>query len=124
MADLQEQLAALRESRAPLPLRGMAEISQALRLRDTGMTYAAIAKAMTVYHGSSRSGDAWRHHLREHGAGPKHHPNSLRLAPQQREASNRGSDGWPARERRAASPIDTPAAHVLGHHQRAAGVQS
>ena len=71
-----------------IPLAKMQGITQALRLRNAGLTYGAIAKVMSLYHGCDRTEAAWRHHLREHGASPKHHPNSLRLSPQQREAQS------------------------------------
>lgn len=80
---LQEKLDVLRHQNVPLPLVGIPEITQALRLRKAGLTYDGIAKTMQVYHGSTRSGDAWRAALRDAGAPPKHHLNGTRRVPPQ-----------------------------------------
>ena len=70
-----------------IPLMGIQAITQALRLRHAGLTYGAISKVMSLYHGSHHTEAAWRRTLREQGATAKHHPNSPRLAPQQRRSS-------------------------------------
>lgn len=75
---LQEQLDALRAKDVPIPLIGVQAITQALRLREAGLTYDAISKTMVLYHGVSKSADWWRKLLREHGAAPKHFANGKR----------------------------------------------
>jgi hypothetical protein len=84
---LQEQLDLLKQQNVPLPLVGTQEIAQAMRLRRAGVTYGGIAKVMRVYHGSTRSDDAWRLTLRRQGASPRHYAKGLRVPPQNREHS-------------------------------------
>lgn len=83
---LQEKLEQRELSGVPLPMVGMEENLQAFALRKAGLTYGAIARAMRLYHGSTRSENGWRRQLRSQGAAPRHHPSGApRLAPQQRE---------------------------------------
>lgn len=85
---LQEKLDVLRHQNVPLPLVGIPEITQALRLRRAGLTYGDIARTMSFYHGSTRSEDSWRYVLREYGAPARHHANGApRVAPRRERAS-------------------------------------
>lgn len=78
---LQDQLAALKARDVPMPLVGMQAVSQAMRLRGTGLTYSAIAIVMREYHGSGRTEEHWRRLLRAQGAPGKHFAASRRVAP-------------------------------------------
>lgn len=69
------------------PLAGIQAVMQALRLREAGLPYAAIATVMRVYHGTLKSEAAWRAMLRHHGAAPKHYRDGPRRAPSVRRAA-------------------------------------
>jgi hypothetical protein len=84
---LQDKLNLLRQQNVPLPLVGIPEVAQALRLRRAGLTYGAIARTMSFYHGSTRSEDSWRHVLRTQGAPPRHYLNGARRVPPARKAA-------------------------------------
>jgi hypothetical protein len=49
-------------------LTGEAAVDRAMLLRGHGMSYMAIAQAMTIYHGECYSDDRWRWKCRGRGA--------------------------------------------------------
>ena len=96
---LDEHLAAVRANRSIVPtvtLDDQAAFTQALVLRQHGLTYPAIATAMALYHGDERTPDAWRGALRLRGAGAKHYRESLRVPPTSRNGG---------RQRRPSNPV-------------------
>jgi hypothetical protein len=80
---LQENLDLLRKAGTPLPLTGMPEVVQAMRLRRAGLAYSALTTVMREYHGSTRTEHTWRNLLRSHGAPAKHYADGSRRVPPQ-----------------------------------------
>jgi hypothetical protein len=63
----------LRDGLPAVPLTSGQADAQALRLREAGLSYGAIARVMRSYHGVGMNENTWRHRLRRLGVEPKPH---------------------------------------------------
>lgn len=82
---LDDHLKAVRDNRSLAPVSRFDDkleaLTQALVLRNLGLTYVDIATVMRVYHGIDRSYYTWRNNLRKLGAPPVNRGNPLTNPP-------------------------------------------
>ena len=84
----QEQINLLRAGEVPMPLLTGQATAQAVRLRQSGLSYTSIAVVMATYHGWRLSGAGWRVRCRAAGVPGKPLSNgTMRLPPQRKQAS-------------------------------------